>query len=133
MRDTHEGMPELLASFERSGAYFATMRVTAGTETRDIEFGVPLDEYKALRRILQTHPFDPLSTLSCRYFIAGSISRAGEHTGKVDIRIEQGRDGRQFPFEMPLSLARNLYWFIQLRDFADASHLRTTSVATRKV
>src|SRR5438874_8608997 len=133
MRDTHEGMPELLAAFERDGGYFATMRVTAGAETRDVEFGVPLDDYKALRRILHTRPFDPLSTLPCRYFLAGSIARAGEHTGNVDIRIEQGGDGRQFPFEMPLSLARNLYWFIQLTDFADAAHLHTTPVGTREV
>jgi hypothetical protein len=109
MRDTHEGMPELLAAVERDGRYVATVRITFGSETRDIEFGVPFDDYKALRRMLQTRPFDPLSTLQYRYFVAGSIGRTGKHSAKVDIRIEQGRDGRQFPFEMPLSLARNLY------------------------
>jgi hypothetical protein len=133
MRDTHEGMPELLAAFERDGSFFATARITLDDDARDIEFGVPEADYKALRRILQTHPFDPLSTLPCRYFIAGSIGRAGEHTGSVDIRIEQGREGRQFPFEMPLSLARNLYWFVQIRDFADAAHLHVTPVATQEV
>jgi hypothetical protein len=133
MRDTHEGMPELLAAFERDGGHFGTARVTLSGDTRDIEFGVPLEEYRALRHILQTRPFDPLSTLPCRYFIAGSIGRAGEHTGKVDIRIEQGREGRHFPFEMPLSLARNFYWFAQLRKFSDASHLHVTPVATQEV
>ena len=97
------------------------------------EFGVPEADYKAPRRILQIHPFDPLSTLPCRYFIAGSIDRAGEHMGKVDIRTEQGREGRQFPFEMPLSLARNLYWFARLKDFSDAFHLHVTRVTTQKV
>jgi len=78
-------------------------------------------DYKALRRILQTRPFDPLSKLPCRYFIDGG-----------SIRIEQGREGRAFQFEMPDSLARNLLWFAWLRDFADAAHLRVTPVATQE-
>ena len=133
MRDTHEGMPELLAAFERDGSYFGTVRVTLGGETRDIEFGVPLEEYRSLCRILQMRPFDQMPGLQYRYFIAHSIGRAGEHSANIDIRIEQGRSGRQFPFEVPLPLARNLYWFAQLKDFSDASHLHVTPVVTQEV
>jgi hypothetical protein len=132
MRDTHEGMPELLGAFERDGHYFAIVRVTLAGDTRDIEFGVPLDEYRTLRRILQTRPFDQLPGLQYRYFIDHAIGRTGEHTARIDIRIEQGRSGRQFPFEIPLSLARNLYLFATLKDFSDASHLHVTPVATQE-
>jgi len=132
MRDTHEGMPELFAAFERDGRYFATVRVTLG-DTRDIEFGVPFDEYRALRKILQSRPFDQMPGLRYRYFIDHAIGRKGERSATIDIRIEQGRSGRQFPFEVPLSLARNLYWFAQLKDFSDASHLHVVPVAKQEV
>jgi hypothetical protein len=131
MRDTHEGMPELLGAFERDGHYFSTVRVTLG-ETRDVEFGVPADEYRALRRIIQTRPFDEMPGLHYRYFIVSSIGSTGEQSATVYIRIEQGRSGRQFPFEVPLSLARNLFWFATLKDFADASHLHVTPVGTQE-
>ena len=133
MRDTHEGMPELLAAFERDGSCFATVRVTIDGDSRDIEFGVPATEYGALRRVLQSRPFDLMPGLQYRYFIVGSIGRTGEHAATMDIRIEQGRDARQLPFEMPLSLARNLYWFAQLRAFSEASHLEVTSVPAQTV
>jgi hypothetical protein len=132
MRDTHEGMPELLRAFERDASYFATVRVRLAGDTRDIEFGVPLDDYRALQRILQTRPFDQLPGLRYRYFIVSSIGRASEHTGRVAVRIEQGGDARQFPFEVPLSLARNLYWFARLKQFSDASHLHSTPVAAQE-
>jgi len=131
MRDTHKGMPELLAAFDRDGSYFATIRVTLG-DTRDIEFGVPLDEYRALRHILQSRPFDQMPGLQYRYFIDHAIGRSGEHAAMVDIRIELGRSGRQLPFEVPLSIARNLYWFAQLKDFSDASHLHVTPIVTQE-
>lgn len=125
-------MPELLRAFERGEQYFATVRVTLAGDTRDIEFGVLLEEYRSLRRILQTRPFDQLPGISYRYFIVPSIGRRSEHTVRIYIRIEQGRDARQFPFDVPLSLGRNLYWFVQLKDFAAASHLHVTSIGRQE-
>ena len=130
MRDSHGGMPELVDAYERSGLYFGIARVTLGQETRILEFGIPVEDYKALRRILQTRPFDQLPGLRYRYFITGSIGVCGEHRGTVDIRIEQGHNGRQIEFEMPLMLARNLHWFATLRDFGAASHLSVVVEAT---
>jgi hypothetical protein len=46
-----------------AGRYFATVRVTLG-DARDIEFGIPHDEYLALRHILQSRPFDQLPACS---------------------------------------------------------------------
>jgi hypothetical protein len=132
MRDTHEGMPELLSAYEREGSHFATVRVTLSGDSREIEFGVPIAEYRALRLILQTRPFDQLPGLHYRYFLSGSIGRSASKA-TVGIRIEQGRDGRQTRFEVPLPLAKNLYWFIRLKDFEDASHLHVTQSATSKV
>jgi hypothetical protein len=132
MRDTHEGMPELVAAFERDAQYFASVRVTLAGDTRDIEFGVPAEEYRALHRILQTRPFDQLPGLRYRYFIVPSIARRGEDAAAIHVRIEQGGSGRQFPFGIPLSLARNLYWFAQLTEFSAAAHLQVTPVAAQE-
>ena len=125
MRDTHEGMPELVAAYDRDGHYFGCVAVTIAGESRQLEFGVQAESYRALRRILQSRPYDKLPGLQYRYFIAHAISRAGPNTVSVDIRIEQGPNGRQFPFEVPFALAQNLLWFAGLKDFSAASHLRT--------
>ena len=130
MRDTHEGMPELVAAYERSGLYFGSVRVTIGGESRVFEFGVPIEDYKALRSILQTCPFERLPGIQYHYFIVPSIGRNGEHHANIEIRIEQGRNGRQVPFKVPLLLGRNLYWFAILKDFKDADHLHVVGEAT---
>jgi hypothetical protein len=125
MRDTHEGMPELLSAYEREGPYFGLVAVTSGGETRHIEFGVQPDGYSALRRVLQSRPFDKLPGIRYRYFIAHAVFRASASIASVDMRIEQDANGRQFPFEVPIGLAQNLLWFADLKDFNDAAHLRT--------
>ncbi|MBI5394131.1 MAG: hypothetical protein HZA91_02415 [Verrucomicrobia bacterium] len=119
-------MPELLAVYERDGNYFGVVAVTIGPECRHIEFGIPLQSYQPLRRILQSRPFDHLPGLRYRYFIAHSVSRVPDtELARLDIRIEQGSSGRQFPFDVPFTLAANLLWFCELKDFKAASHLRT--------
>ena len=133
MRDTHDQMPEILDAYERGETYFGSVRVTIDDETRDLEFGVPIEDYKALRHILQTRPFDQLPGIQYRHFIAGSIGRLGENRASINIRIEQGHNGRQVTFEVPLSLARNLYWFFQLKDFKESAHLHAIDEATPKV
>lgn len=133
MRDTHERMPELLDAYERGGSYFGSVRVTIDDESRDLEFGVPIVDYKALRHILQTRPFDQLPGIQYRHFIAGSIALLGDNRASINIRIEQGHNGRQVTVEVPLSLARNLYWFFQLKDFKNSAHLHAVNEITPKV
>lgn len=131
MRDTHDGMPELLATDERGDQYFGIVAITIGSETRHIEFGVQSDCYRALRRILQSRPFDKLPGVKYRYFIAHAIGRAGPNNAFVDIRIEQGSNGRQFQFEVPFALGQNLLWFADLKDFGATAHLRTVTPDNR--
>ena len=124
MRDNHDRMPELLTAYERDGQFFGAVAVTLGSECRQFEFGLPRDDYTALRRILQSRPFDQLPGLQYRYFIADSVSRTpGSSHVELSIRVEQGHTSRQFPFEVPQSLAANLLWFARLRDFTATSHL----------
>ena len=125
MRDTHDGMPELLAADERDEHTFGLVAITIGSETRHIEFGVQSDGYRALRRILQSRPFDMLPGIQHRYFIANALNRAGPNSASVEIRIEQGNNGRNLQFEVPFALGQNLRWFADLKDFGATAHLRT--------
>ncbi|MFZ2643761.1 MAG: hypothetical protein WA117_22405 [Verrucomicrobiia bacterium] len=119
-------MPELLAAYERDSNYFGVVAVTIGPDCRHMEFGIPPQSYQPLRRILQSRPFDKLPGLHYRYFIAHPPSRVPDSDrATLDIRIEQGSSGRQFPFEVPITLAATLLWFCELKDFNAASHLRT--------
>ena len=128
MRDNHDGMPELLSAYERDGQFFATVAVTLGSECRHLEFGLQPDAFRAIRHVLQARPFDQLPGLHYRYFIIHSARRVPD-TDRVEVsfRIEQGSSAQQFPFEVPQSLAANLFWFAGLTDFASASHLRTVN------
>ncbi|MGB8352614.1 MAG: hypothetical protein WCD79_01870 [Chthoniobacteraceae bacterium] len=125
MRDNHQGLPEIIAVTERDGNYFGSVGATVGSETRAIEFGCTLDCYRALKRILQMRPFDKMPGVAYRYFFVPTSKRVAERrTVEVEFRIEQGKDAKRFPVEIPETLAANLEWFHALQDFSEASHLR---------
>ena len=66
MRDNHDRMPELLTAYERDGLFFGAIAVTLDTECRQFEFGLPHNDYMALRRILQARPFDQVRHTTAR-------------------------------------------------------------------
>jgi len=129
MRDNHDRLPEILEAYERDGAFFATVAVTISGDTRQFEIGLQEDAYSAVKRVLDSRPFDRLPGTAYRYFFVPKVGRTERGTANADFRIEQGPSGRQFSFEIPVSLAANLMWFFELKDFAPTSHLR--SVAPR--
>ena len=128
MRDNHQGLPEIVAVTERDGQYFGVVAVTIGGDTRNIEFGLTPDCRPALTRILQMTPFDRSPGVAYRFFFVPSFRKIPERrTVEVAFRIEQGSTAKQFPVEIPESLAANLEWFRKLSDFNAASHLRFIS------
>jgi hypothetical protein len=124
MRDNHEGMPELLKAYERDGQFFGAVAVTLGSECRQLEFGLAPSDYRALRRIFQSRPFEDYPGAQYRYYVAHAVSGGSGNHVELHIRVELGRTGRQFSFEIPKSLAANLLWFAEVRDFAAATHLQ---------
>jgi hypothetical protein len=128
MRDNHEGMPEIIDAYEKEGLYFGVVEITLGEICKQFQFGVSLNAYRALRKILQLRQFDSLPGLKHRHFFArsyGKISDSSDH--KVDIRIEQGKDGRKVEARVPKDLLANLVWFSEIKDFAEAAHLPTVN------
>jgi hypothetical protein len=123
-RDNHSGYPEILDAYEREGLYFGAIRIYLETEVASFEFGVEQRGYVALKRVLQTHPFDPLD--KHRYFFTGNFGKKDVASNVVSfrVRIEQGMTSKKFDFDGPISLVSNLRWFMELKDFQEAAALR---------
>ncbi len=126
LRDNHEGMPEVLAAYERDGCRYGAMRVLFGQATASYEFWVDEAGYAALRRVLQTKPFATTSGIAHRYFFAGRVSRKqpGSEQTTFGVRIESERDAKTYDFDGPVGLISTLVWFAGLKNDSELQHLR---------
>jgi hypothetical protein len=124
MRDNHEGMPEIIDALKDGEQYFGIVGVEIGGKSRKFRFGVTQAGYRALKRALQLHPFDSLPGLSRRCYFSEAYweLKDGSDCG-MKVRIEQGKDGKQFDVRVPKDLLANLRWFAGLKDFDEAAHL----------
>jgi hypothetical protein len=129
VRGTNQGMPEILNAHERDGFYFGVVRVTVSADSASFEFGVEYHGYVALKRILQTRPFDLSTGTAYRYFFTGSYGRKKLNADPVtiQIRIEQSDAAKTLDFDCPTSLASNLRWFLELTDFERTVALKRVS------
>jgi len=130
MRDNHQGYPEIVAVNERDDSYFGVVRLTLPSDSAAFEFGVDRQGYGALKRILQTRPFDQMPACPYRYFFTGNCSRKAKNAEPVTIvvRVEQGTKSKNFDFDCPTSLASNLRWFFALKDLNEAAALKRIDV-----
>jgi hypothetical protein len=74
---------------------------------------------------LDFRPFNAMPGLSYRRFFLPIYGRNAGDSASVEIRVEQGHEGKAFRFEFPKDLIANLLWFDQLADFRLAAHLRS--------
>ena len=126
MRDNHNGMPELVDAFEIGGQYFGVIAAVESDKERRFQFGLSLQGYRALKRVLQDRPFDLMPGLKYRYFYSGSQKSAPDEKYKMTVRIELDRDAKKKDFDIPKDLHANLLWFQRLDSLADAEHLELT-------
>jgi hypothetical protein len=127
MRDNHDQFPELLSAYKREGQYFGEITVCINEETRSFEFGLSLQGYQSLIKILSYRPFDATPGIKYHYFFTPTIHGTLERETNirtVNIRIEQGKNGKEFEFELSTDLIANLKWFFELKNFNDASYLK---------
>jgi len=126
MPATHEGYPEIIDAYESEGHHYGLVRVYSLGEPTTFEFGVPLDGYYALRRILTSRPFETEQVGGkYRYFFM-SGGRESEKPGSIEWRIHvvQGKDCHNFYYPISDDLYRNLLWFLKLRDQESARYLK---------
>jgi hypothetical protein len=126
MRDNPEGYLELRDAYERGGLYFGVVRVRTPSEVASIEFGVERAGYLALRRIFETRPFGSMPGVKHSFYFTGSDSQEKSAHEPVDIgiRIIEGMNGKNLYFPCSLSLAKNLKWFLYLKDLQEANALK---------
>ncbi len=122
MRDNHEGMPEIIEVFEVDGQYFGVVGVEIGGESRKFCFGVSQAGYRALKRVLQLRPFDSSPGLKYHYYFA-AVYRKAKDSLEMQIRVEQGKNGKQCAAHAPKDLLANLRLFMELKDFSEAAYL----------
>ncbi len=117
-------MPEIVDAFENDGQYFGVVGIEIGGESRKFRFGVSQSGYRALRRVLQLHPFDSLPGLRHSYYFAAAYWMPDDSSDcGMKVRVEQGKTGKQVDVRVPKDLLANLRWFAELRDFREAAHL----------
>lgn len=130
MRDDHEGMPEIIDAFEMDGQYFGIVGVEISGESRKFGFGISQAGYRALKRVLQLRPFDSLPGLKHRYYFA-AVYRKAQGSLEMQVRVEQGKNGKQLAAHAPKDLIANLKWFMELKDFSEAAHLSDVPLCRR--
>ena len=118
MRDSHDGMPEILDAFASEGHYFAVVKVAS----RRYKFGVSRRGYLALRRAKQLRPLDMMPGLKYRHFFAGGCGTV-EAGYWIEVRTELNKDATKTRLAAPKDLYANLLWFELLKDPADAAYL----------
>ena len=123
MRDNHEGQPEILDAFQQDEHYFGLVQLERPGEQRSFRFGVSRNGYLALKRALQLRLFDQMPGVLCRYFFVPAARRLEGERVMMTIRVEQGRDCKQFEIEASRDVVANLMWFYELDDWSKAEHL----------
>ena len=117
-------MPEIINALEKDGQYFGIVRIQVSSESKQFQFGISANGYRALRKILQLRPFDTMPGIKQRYFFAGSYGRIPNSSEfRTDVRVEQNREGKKVEVRIPKDLLSNLVWFAAITDFGEAAHL----------
>jgi hypothetical protein len=119
MRDNHEGMVEFIDAFEKGGQFFLVVEL----QGRRFQFGISRNGYLAIRRAMQSRPFDMMPGRKYRYFYSQSQKRFATESYSMNFRIELDRDATTEQIPIPKDLHANLLWFRLLKDLADAAYL----------
>ena len=124
MRDTHDGMPEIIDAFGKDDQYFGIIEIVIGGVSKKFQFGISQNGYRELRKLLQLRPFDSMPGVTNRYFFANTYGKLPDSSNyRSYFRVEQGRDAKKVEIIVPKNLLANLVWFSQIKDFGEAEHL----------
>lgn len=126
VQDTSQGMPEILDAYLRDGLYFGVVQVVFEGESIAFEFGIDLDSYNTLQRVLQFRPDLPnTDAVPHRHFFTGCVQRI---TPGVPVcfsaLVQQGQATRRFEVVGPSSLVAQLLLFMNLKTPSAAGHLK---------
>ncbi|MBN2755494.1 MAG: hypothetical protein JXR81_11635 [Candidatus Goldbacteria bacterium] len=125
MRDNSEGMPEIIKTYTENGNHFVVVGKTIDGINKSFAFWISEKAFVLINKVLSFYPFDKLLKDRYKYFFAGCIRKdSKKNTQYTDFRIEQGKNGKQFEFEVELQFLKNIIWFSELKDFEQVKHLK---------
>jgi hypothetical protein len=125
MREDVRKHPQIVDAYQRGDHFFAAIGLHRGESDRVFELGISARSYEALKRVLNFRPFSTMPGVAYRRFFLPIYGRNEGDTASVELRFEQGHDGKAFCFDWPKELIANLLWFDQMTDFRPAAHLRS--------
>jgi hypothetical protein len=125
MRDNHEGLPEIINTYERDSLYYCSISIKIGSDTKTFEFGIDQESFKAIKRILGMQPFEKMPGIKYIYFFCPVAGRKSTDLTKYfcHIRIEQEKRGKEFEVAAPEQLIANLMWFFKAKNFNELAYL----------
>lgn len=118
---------EFLDAFEEDAHYFTVIEAQ-GKEigSQKFRFGVDRNGYLAIRKILESRPFDKLPGLDYRYIWKGIVNRKQDdsNTCILNVTCLQGNNIKTIEFDAPISAGANLKWFRDLESFDQAAAMK---------
>jgi hypothetical protein len=118
MRDTHEGMIELLDASHTDNVYSAVIRHKIADKVLKLRFAIDISDYGRLKHILQFRPFENTGLAPYRYFFPLSYRKdiENQEIAHIAVRVEQLDRHKQYEFETSIKFVSNLLWFNSLAD-----------------
>jgi len=118
MRDTNKNMIELLNVSKTDNIYSSLIRQNISGEELNLRFGIDLNDFGHLKRILEFRPYENTGFAPYRYFFALSYRNDPDNNdiAFTDIRVEQLDRHKQYEFKISNKYIANILWFNTLTD-----------------
>lgn len=134
MRDNSDRMPELVRIVDRDGRPTGVVRISIAGESRTLELPLTPAARSGFLKILNLRPLDQMPGQPHRYFFARRAQRlkpGSDADAVVAVRVEVGRDVKNFEVTVPYEFAANLMWLSDLEDWSEvASFISKTADAS---
>ncbi len=118
MRDTHDGMIEILDANLNEGVYSSLVECLINSELLKLKFSIIASDYQRLKKILQFRPFENTGIAPYRYFFTLRYRKDVDNKDLAffNIRVEQLDKHKQFEFCISQKYIANLLWINTIHD-----------------
>ena len=118
MRDSSNGMIELLEVEKSENNYSSLIVIEKNIEKIRLRFGIESFDYRMLQKVLEFRPFENTSVGNYRYFFTFSYRKDEKNSelAFAEILVEQNEKNNRFEFVLSRKYLSNLLWFESLTD-----------------
>ncbi len=116
MRDTNENMIEIVGVSDDKYIFSSTVRFILENEQLTVTFGIDEVDIKYIKKIIEFRPFEHTGVARYKYFFALGGGKLENDLAKIDVRVEQLNNHKQFDFTVTRKYLSNLWWFYEVKD-----------------